>query len=225
MLRSEAGDRLAGSVRGSAATAAIFLVPQLLAASVNGIGKKCMSHLPMYIACLISEHKGAQVKVVRGCTGGARYAQITQFRNRSLVDLGKMVAELCWKTMPNRALTTLAFDRAGNAYQVVYPSAPAYNNTAFPLSTPDTCAFELIPHRVFVGGFTTAVFLVPQLLAASVNGIGKKCMSHLPMYIACLISEHKGAQVKVVRGCTGGARYAQITQFRNRSLVDLGKMV
>ncbi|KHN72992.1 DAZ protein 1 [Toxocara canis] len=58
--------------------------------------------------------------------------------------------------MPNRALTTLAFDRAGNAYQVVYPSAPAYNNTAFPLSTPDTCAFELIPHRVFVGGFTTA---------------------------------------------------------------------
>ncbi|VDM36676.1 unnamed protein product [Toxocara canis] len=65
-------------------------------------------------------------------------------------------AEQCWEKMLSPALTTVAFDGAGNPYQVVYPCAPAYNSTALPLGVPDACAFELIPHRIFVGGFASA---------------------------------------------------------------------
>uniref|UniRef100_A0A915A3V1 RRM domain-containing protein n=1 Tax=Parascaris univalens TaxID=6257 RepID=A0A915A3V1_PARUN len=58
--------------------------------------------------------------------------------------------------MLSTALTTVAFDGAGNPYQVVYPATPTYNTSAVPAGLPDSYGFELIPHRIFVGGFPTA---------------------------------------------------------------------
>lgn len=58
--------------------------------------------------------------------------------------------------MLGTALTTVAFDGAGNPYQVVYPATPTYNTSAVPAGLPDSYGFELIPHRVFVGGFPAA---------------------------------------------------------------------
>ncbi|KAM3722813.1 DAZ protein [Dirofilaria immitis] len=53
--------------------------------------------------------------------------------------------------------TTLAYDPIGNPYQMTYPaSAAIYPATAtpFPISAAaDPRTFEMIPHRIFVGGF------------------------------------------------------------------------
>uniref|UniRef100_A0A8R1Y271 RRM domain-containing protein n=1 Tax=Onchocerca volvulus TaxID=6282 RepID=A0A8R1Y271_ONCVO len=53
--------------------------------------------------------------------------------------------------------TTLAYDPTGNPYQMTYPAgATVYPAAATPFSIPaavDSRTFEMIPHRIFVGGF------------------------------------------------------------------------
>uniref|UniRef100_A0A915Q4W2 RRM domain-containing protein n=1 Tax=Setaria digitata TaxID=48799 RepID=A0A915Q4W2_9BILA len=53
--------------------------------------------------------------------------------------------------------TTLAYDPTGNPYQMAYPAGAAiYPAATAPFSVPaaaDPRTFEMIPHRIFVGGF------------------------------------------------------------------------
>lgn len=59
----------------------------------------------------------------------------------------------------------LAYDTTGNPYQMTYPASAAIypaTTTPFPISAAtDSRAFEMIPHRIFVGGFpATASFAI-----------------------------------------------------------------
>lgn len=78
------------------------------------------------------------------------------------------------RDMLSTALTTVAFDGAGNPYQVVYPTTPTYNTTTVPAGLSDAYGFELIPHRVFVGGFPAAVSfkLIFFLFLLGEHGLG-----------------------------------------------------
>lgn len=65
--------------------------------------------------------------------------------------------------MMSPAFATLAYDSTGNPYQMTYPAGatiyPA-TTTPFPIPTAtDPRTFEMIPHRIFVGGFPATVGL------------------------------------------------------------------
>lgn len=61
--------------------------------------------------------------------------------------------------------TTFTCDPIGNSYQMAYPAGAAVypaTTTPFPVhAAADPRTFEMIPHRIFVGGFpATASFAI-----------------------------------------------------------------
>lgn len=77
--------------------------------------------------------------------------------------------------------TTLAYDPTGNPYQMAYPAgATIYPATTTPFPVPATAdprTFEMIPHRIFVGGFPATASFAIFSVSFFLSNLGKYCSS------------------------------------------------